>query len=173
MFAREMALQKLSSILSLSSKSAMGKDRPLYVVLLKYAVCLAIFMIFFASIVLICYGPSILDPFMSPDKTPEQKTCAYRTWLVFLILNLVFSLMGFIGFAFEKIACAFFFNIYSFFVAFGAFFDTVSTNHWFLLLSVPVTLASLVLVVIYRIERLDPPPPVRKYSIYSSIGGKV
>lgn len=162
----------MTSLLNLN-RTPTGKERPAYVIFLKYSVCLAIVMIFFASLILICYGPSILDPYIPADKTHQQANCLKNTWLIFLILNLVFCLMGFIGFAFERIACAFFFNIYCFFVAFGAFFDTVSRNHWFLCLSVPITIASLVLVVIFRIERLDPPPPVRKYSIYTTVGGKV
>lgn len=154
------------------TRSPVGTERPLYVVVLKFAVCLAIVLIFFSSLILICYGSSVLKPYMSSHESEERINCMEKTWLVFLIMNLVFCVMGFIGFALERIACAFFFNVYSFFVAFGAFFDTVSRNHWFLLLSLPVTLASLVLVVIMRIERLDPPPPARKYSIYTTVSGR-
>jgi hypothetical protein len=149
-----------------------GKVRPTYVTFLKYSICLAIVMMFFASIILICYGPSVIEPYIPSDQTVQQANCLKNTWLIFLIMNLIFCLMGLIGFVFERIACAFFFNIYCFFVAFGAFFDTVSRNHWFLLLSIPITLSSLIMVVIMRIEKLDPPPPVRKYSIYTNVAGK-
>ena len=167
-----MVMQQLTLGLLAFQRSPTGKERSASVILLKYAVVLSLLATFLTSLVLLCLGEDILDPYLPAGETEEQVNCFKNTWLVFLILNLVFSLMGLIGFVFERIACAFFFAVYACFVSFGLFFDTVSRNHWFLFLSLPVTLASLVLVIVMRLERLDPPPPVRKYSIYTNASGK-
>jgi hypothetical protein len=150
------------------SSSQESKTRPIHLLFLKYGLLVTIVAAFIASAVLLGYGTDIVEGHVRQDRTPGQVECIKKTWIVFLSMNLVFCLMGFIGVALEQICCAFFFSMYSFFVSFGAFFDTVSDNHWFLIICVPITLASLIFVVVMRIERLDPPLPPRKYSIYSA-----
>ena len=163
-----MKLSALSHVFSPNSPRPNMKPRALHVKILKYALLITILACFIASAVLLGYGTDIVEGHVRQDRTPGQVECIKKTWIVFLSMNLIFCLFGFIGIAIEQICCVFFFSMYSFFVTFGAFFDTVSDNHWFLVISIPITLASLIFVVIMRIERLDPPLPPRKYSIYST-----
>lgn len=163
-----MKLGVLARVFSPNSPRTDIKPRAIHVKILKYALLITTLAAFIASAVLLGYGTDIVEGHVRQDRTPGQVECIKKTWIVFLCMNLIFCLFGFIGITIEQICCAFFFSMYSFFVSFGAFFDTVSDNHWFLIICVPIALGSLIFVVIMRIERLDPPLPPRKYSIYST-----
>lgn len=144
------------------------KRRPAYINLLKYALLMTTFGAFMASAVLLAYGSSIVEGHTSEKRTPEQIECLKKTWTAFLIMNVVFTLIGVVGIFLEQVCCIFFFMVYSFFVSFGAFFDTVNDNHLFLLLAIPLTIGTFIFLAVVRIERMEPPPPARKYSIYTN-----
>lgn len=151
-----------------SSSDITTKIRSKYVTLLKYLLLIQIVAAFIASAILLSYGSSLVDSYVSPKRTREQVDCIKSMWMLFLISTLVMTLIAFIGVIFEQVCLLFTYVVYCFYVTFGAFFDTVSYNHWFLLIAIPMTLSSLLLMIAFRIERLDPPPPVRKYSIYTA-----
>ena len=151
-----------------SSNDITTKARSKYVTLLKYFLLLEIVASFIASIILLSYGSSLVDSHVSPLRTREQVDCIKSMWMLFLISTIVMTLIAFVGVIFEQICLLFTYVVYCFYVTFGAFFDTVAYNQWFLCISIPMTLSSLLLMITLRIERLDPPPPVRKYSIYTT-----
>ena len=150
------------------SSEVIRKNRSKYVTMVKYFLLVQVIGAFIACAILLSYGSGLVDSFVSPMKSQEQIHCLKSMWILFLITTLVMTLIAFVGILFEQIFLLFAYTIYCFYVMFGLFFDTVAHNHWFMCVSIPMTLASLLLVITLRIERLKPPPPLRKYSIYAT-----
>lgn len=151
-----------------SSSEVTRKLRSKYVTSLKYALLFQVIAAFIASAILLSYGSGLVDRHVSPLKSQEQIHCLKSMWILFLITTLVMTLIAFVGILFEQIFLLFAYTIYCFYVMFGLFFDTVAHNHWFMCISIPMTLCALLFTITLRIERLNPPPPARKYSIYAT-----
>lgn len=146
-----------------------NRQRPRLVASIKLSLLITIVAGFVIDIVLLCYGPSVIDEYLAPHKSDDEVKCMKTVWTAFLSLNIVFCVLGFIGVLFEQISCVFIFSIYMFFVSFGTFFDTISKNHLAALCMILITLMSLVFGAILRIERLEPEPPQqRRFSTVSA-----
>lgn len=87
-------------------------DRPILVTVVRWSLMVIIFLYFVLNVILAFNGSGAVDDYFGAYKDEEEIECLKAVWMVFVSMNIVFSVTGFIGVVIESICCVFMFAIY-------------------------------------------------------------